>query len=40
MEKLGLAHTSYLGDGAYEANGRFQKFLVLLTAEECVSLLR
>jgi hypothetical protein len=40
MEKLGLAHTSYLGDGAYEANSRFQKFLVPLTAEECRSLLR
>ena len=40
MERMGLAHTSYLGDGAYEANSRFQKFLVRLTAEECVSLLR
>jgi hypothetical protein len=40
MEKLGLAHTSYLGDGPYEANRRFQSFLVLLTAEECRSLLR
>jgi hypothetical protein len=40
MERLGLAHTSYLGDGAYEANSRFRKYLVPLTAEECVSLLR
>jgi hypothetical protein len=40
MEKLGLAHTSYLGDGPYEANRRFQSFLVRLTAEECGSLLR
>jgi hypothetical protein len=40
MERLGLAHTSYLGEGAYEANRRFQRFLVRLTAEECVSLLR
>ena len=35
-----LAHTSYLGDGANEANSRFQKYLVLLSADECVSLLR
>jgi hypothetical protein len=40
MERLGLAHTRYLGDGGYEANRRFQKYLVPLTAEECVSLLR
>jgi hypothetical protein len=40
MERLGLAHTSYLGDGAYEANRRFQTYLNPLTAEECVSLLR
>ena len=40
MERLGLAHTSYLGDGAYEANRRFRTYLVPLTAEECVSLLR
>jgi len=40
MERMGLVHTSYLGDGAYEANSRFRKYLVPLTAEECVSLLR
>jgi len=40
MERLGLAHTRYLGDGANEANSRFQKYLVLLSADECVSLLR
>lgn len=40
MERLGLAHTSYLGDGAYEASWRFKTYLVALTADECVSLLR
>jgi hypothetical protein len=39
MERLGLAHTSYLGDGAYESNSRFRKYLVQLTADECLSLL-
>jgi hypothetical protein len=40
MERLGLAHTSYLGDGAYAANRRFRTYLVPLMTEECVSLLR
>ncbi len=40
MERLGLAHTSYLGDGPYEASWRFKTYLVALTADECASLLR
>jgi hypothetical protein len=40
MARLGLASTRYLGDGAYESNARFQKYLVLLTADECKALLR
>jgi hypothetical protein len=39
MERLGLAHTSYLGNGAYESNSGFRKYLVQLTADECLSLL-
>jgi hypothetical protein len=39
-ERLGLARTRYLGDGGYQANSRFQKYLALLTAEKGVSLLR
>lgn len=40
MERFGLARISYLGEGAYEANTRFRKYLLRLSAEECVALLR
>lgn len=40
MERLGLTHTSYLGDGPYEASWRFKTYLVALTADECASMLR
>jgi hypothetical protein len=41
MARLGLVHTVYLGDGRYERDSsRFRQNLVLITADECLALLR
>lgn len=40
MQRLGLASTVYLGDGAYEKDSvLFRKYLALLGADDCLSLL-
>jgi hypothetical protein len=41
MVSLGLNPTVYLGDGAYETHYRgFRKYLALLGADECRSMLK
>ena len=41
MAHLGLVHTVYLGDGRYERDSsRFRQNLVLITADECLALLK
>jgi hypothetical protein len=41
MNRLGLKNTTYLGDGAYEKNSAyFVKYLALLSAADCLSLLK
>ncbi len=41
MARLGLKDTVYLGDGTYEKDSAlFRKYLVPITADECVALLK
>ena len=41
MARLGLVHTVYLGDGRYERDSsRFRQNLVLITADDCLALLK
>ncbi|MCU0922620.1 MAG: hypothetical protein MUF16_20245 [Burkholderiaceae bacterium] len=41
MARLGLAHTVYLGDGLYERDSsRFRQNLVLISADDCLALLK
>lgn len=41
MARLGLANTVYLGQGRYERDSsRFRQFLVLLSADDCLALLK
>ncbi len=41
MARLGLADTVYLGDGRYETDSaRFRQNLVLISADECLALLK
>ncbi len=40
MARLGLTNTVYLGDGAYQDSARFRKYLVPISADECLAMLR
>ncbi len=40
MARLGLTNTVYLGDGAYEDAARFRKYLVRISADECLAMLK
>jgi hypothetical protein len=40
MARLGLTNSAYLGDGAYEDSARFRKYLVRISADECLGLLK
>jgi len=40
MARLGLTNTVYLGDGAYEDVARFRKYLVRISADECLAMLK
>lgn len=41
MARLGLTNTVYLGDGAYEKDSaRFRQYLWLISADECLALLK
>jgi hypothetical protein len=41
MARLGLAHTVYLGEGRYERDSsRFRQYLVPLSADDCLALLK
>ena len=40
MAHLGLTNTVYLGEGAYEDSSRFRKYLVRISAEECLAMLK
>ena len=40
MAHLGLTNTVYLGDGAYEDSTRFRKYLVRISADECLAMLK
>ncbi len=41
MARLGLAHTVYLGEGRYERDSsRFRQHLVLISADDCLALLK
>ncbi len=41
MARLGLAHTVYLGDGAYERDSaRFRAYLIQISADECLTFLK
>lgn len=41
MARFGMTHTVYLGDGAYEIDSaRFQKYLVPISADECLAMLK
>ena len=40
MARLGMANTVYLGDGAYEDSARFRKYLVRISADECLAMLK
>ncbi len=41
MERLGLNNITYVGDGLYEkSSANFVKYLGLLSADDCLSLLR
>jgi hypothetical protein len=41
MARLGLVNTVYLGDGRYEQDSaRFRQYLVPITADECLALLK
>ena len=41
MSRLGLANTVYLGEGRYERDSsRFRQYLVPITADDCLALLK
>jgi hypothetical protein len=40
MAHLGMTNTVYLGDGAYEDSARFKKYLVPISASECLAMLK
>jgi hypothetical protein len=40
MARLGITNTVYLGNGAYEDSARFRKYLVRISAEECLAMLK
>lgn len=40
MARLGLTNTVYLGNAAYEDSARFQKYLVRISADECLAMLK
>jgi hypothetical protein len=41
MARLGMTNTVYLGDGAYEKDSfRFQQYLWLISADECLALMK
>jgi hypothetical protein len=41
MARLGLVHTVYLGEGRYEQDSsRFRQYLVPITADDCLALLK
>jgi hypothetical protein len=41
MARLGMSNTVYLGDGAYEKDSsRFRQYLWLISADECLALLK
>jgi hypothetical protein len=41
MARLGLANTVYLGEGRYERDSsRFRQYLVPLSADDCLALLK
>jgi len=41
MARLGLTHTVYLGEGRYEQDSsRFRQYLVPITADDCLALLK
>ncbi len=40
MAHLGMTNTVYLGDGAYEDSLRFRKYLVHISADECLAMLK
>ena len=41
MERFGLSNTVYLGDGVYEKDSlRFRQYLWLISADECLALLK
>ncbi len=40
MERFGMVNTTYLGDGAYEDSSLFRKYVMRLSADECLSLLK
>ena len=40
MARLGMTNTVYLGDGSYEDSARFQKYLVRISADECLAMLK
>ena len=40
MARLGMTNTVYLGNGAYEDSARFRKYLVRISAEECLAILK
>ncbi len=40
MAHLGLTHTVYLDDGAYEESTRFRKYHVRISADECLAMMK
>lgn len=40
MARLGLTNTVYLGNAAYEDSARFQKYLMRISADECLAMLK
>lgn len=40
MARLGLTNTVYLGNDAYEDSARFRKYLVHISADECLAMLK
>ena len=40
MIRLGLTNTVYLGNDAYEDSSRFRKYLVRISADECLAMLK
>lgn len=40
MARFGMTNTVYLGDGTYENSARFRKYLVPISADECLAMLK